>query len=95
MSSEDDSTIRIRLTPKGGRDALIKREAAILHARVAAPPVDGAANRALIALLSKSLGIARSRFTIVSGESSREKLLRIEGITPADLNVRLEKTLKI
>ncbi len=94
MRLPDDSTLRIRLTPKGGRNALIKREAETLQVRVAAPPVDGAANRALIMLLSKALGVAISRITIVSGETSREKLLRIEGMSQADLNARLVEALK-
>ena len=88
-SVDAPALLRIRLTPRGGRDALLKREAETLHVRVASPPVDGAANRALIALLAKTLGIAKSRITIASGETSRDKLLRIEGLTPADLNAAL------
>ena len=61
----------------------------MLHARVAAPPVDGAANRALIALLSDHLGIPKSRITIQSGESARVKVLRLEGLEPEALDRRL------
>lgn len=93
MRSTGNSTLRIRLTPKGGRDALIRRESETLHVRVASPPVGGAANRALVALLSKALGITRSRIVIVNGETSREKLLRIEGLNPTDLDARIEQAL--
>jgi len=55
------------------------RGAAIL-VRLAAPPVDGAANDALIAFLSAALGIPRRQITIVSGERSRDKRVRIAGI---------------
>ena len=88
------SQLRVRLTPKGGRDALIKWEAETLYARVAPPPADGAANRALIDLLSKSLGVAASRITFVRGSFSRDKLLRIEGLPSADLNDQIERALQ-
>jgi len=55
------------------------RGAAIL-VRLAAPPVDGAANDALIAFLSAALDIPRRQITIVSGERSRDKRVRIAGI---------------
>ena len=48
--TNQNALLRVRLTPKGGRDALMKRDEGILHVRVAAPPVDGAANKALIIL---------------------------------------------
>jgi len=86
--------LRVRLTPKGGRDALRLWEAEVLHVRVAAPPVDGAANRALVALLSKALGIAKSRISITGGETSRDKLLQVDGILAEELSCRIEKSLK-
>ncbi len=54
-----------------------------LSVRIAAPPVDGAANATLIAFLAKSLGLPRTAMTIASGETSRLKLLRIRGDAPA------------
>lgn len=50
-----------------------------LSVRIAAPPVDGAANATLIAFLSKSLGLPRTAMTIASGETSRLKLLKVKG----------------
>jgi len=55
------------------------RGAAVLI-RLAAPPVEGAANEALVAFLSEALGVPRRQITIVSGEKSRDKRLRIAGI---------------
>ncbi len=52
----------------------------VLLARVSAPPVQGRANRALCRLVARRVGVAPSRVTVVRGESSREKLLRIEGV---------------
>jgi hypothetical protein len=80
----------VRLTPRGGRDAVegwvvdaAGRRA--LKARVAAPPVDGQANAALIKLIAKTLGVARSSVTIVSGEGARVKVLEVEGVDEAGL----------
>lgn len=90
----DFAVLRVRLTPKGGRDALIRKEGETLHVRVAAPPVDGAANRALIALLSDRLKIPKSRIAFQSGETSREKVLRIEDMDATALNERIAVALE-
>jgi uncharacterized protein YggU (UPF0235/DUF167 family) len=82
------------LTPKGGRDALSKYEAGVLTARVAAAPVDGAANQALIALLAKKLAIAKSRIAFRSGETGRDKALRIEGLNQDDLEALLQRVIE-
>ncbi len=51
--------------------------------RVMAPPVDGAANAALIRLLVKRLGVAKSKVSLVSGARARNKIVEIEGVTEA------------
>jgi len=87
--------LRVRLTPKGGRSAITHYELGVLHARVSAPPVDGAANKALIELLSDSLKIPKSRIEFASGETSRDKVLRVEGVGADELRVRIETVLKV
>jgi uncharacterized protein (TIGR00251 family) len=57
--------------------------------RLAAPPVEGAANDALIAFLSDALGLPRRDITIASGEKSRDKRVRIEGLDEATARERL------
>ena len=57
--------------------------------RLAAPPVDGAANAALIEFVAERLGIARSRVRIVSGQSARRKRLEIDGMTLAEVTAAL------
>ena len=56
-----------------------------LRIRVAAPPVEGAANRALIEFLSDTLNISPSQIEIVAGESSERKLISLIGVDPSDL----------
>ena len=75
--------LAVRLTPRGGRDAAQgwRQDAdgrAYLKVRVSAPPVEGAANAALIAFLAKALDRPRSSLKIVSGETARLKLVEIE-----------------
>jgi uncharacterized protein len=57
--------------------------------RVTAPPVDGRANDALRRLIARRAGVAPSRVTLVRGEKSREKTLRVEGVDAATLRERL------
>ena len=91
----EEALLRVRLTPRGGRSALTKWEAGVLHARVSSPPVDGEANRALVVLLSRSLDVPKSHFAFVSGETSREKVLRVEGVSAEELERRLKMALGI
>ena len=86
--------IAVRLTPRGGRDAVEgwgEDEAGrpLLKARVSAPPVEGEANAALIKLIAKALGAPRSAVRIVSGAGARVKILAIEGIDEAEVRKRI------
>ena len=77
-------TVTVRLTPKGGRDAIDGVETladgnTVLKARVRAAPHEGAANEALRRVLAKALGVPSSRVDIVSGATSRIKHVKIVG----------------
>lgn len=81
----------VRLRPRGGSDELIGMRDGVLQARVTAPPLDGKANRALCRLIAKRLGVAPSRVTVVRGEKSRDKLVRVEGLDSAALKETLDR----
>ncbi len=85
----DGIDIAVRVTPRGGRDALLAGTDEHLAARLAAAPVDGAANAALVVLVAKALGVAKRDVAILSGETARLKRLRIIG-DPAMLAPRVE-----
>ena len=94
----DHMRLAVRLTPNAGRNGVegIETSAggeAYLKARVTAVPEDGKANKALILLLADTLRLPKSSISIVSGETARKKILRIDG-DPEDLEKRLEKFLK-
>jgi len=82
-------TITVRLTPRSARDELIGWQDGALRVRLRAPPVDGKANEALRRLLAERLGVAQSAVQLVSGETSRMKRLRIEGLTEAEVRERI------
>ncbi|MBY5366093.1 DUF167 domain-containing protein [Rhizobium sp. WSM1274] len=90
----DHLRLAVRLTPNGGRDAIDGIEAdgegeTHLKVRVTAMPEKGKANKALILLIAKSLRIPKSSIGLVSGETARKKILRIDG-DPEDLLKKLE-----
>jgi uncharacterized protein (TIGR00251 family) len=84
---DDGLIVTVRLTPRGGSDAIDGVETladgrAVLKARVRAAPSDGAANAALVALLAKALRVAPRRIAIAAGESARIKRVKISGTGP-------------
>ncbi|MGV1951799.1 DUF167 domain-containing protein [Agrobacterium vitis] len=91
---DDHIRLAVRLTPNGGRDGIDGVDVnangeAHLKVRVSDVPEKGRANKALIALLAKRLGITKSNISLISGDTSRQKILRIDG-DPEDLIGRVE-----
>ncbi len=75
----DGLAIAIRVTPRAGRDALSAGTDDHLVARLAAAPVDGQANAALIALVAKAFGLPRRAVNLVAGDTARVKRLHLAG----------------
>lgn len=71
----------VRVQPRSSRTGIDGVHGAALRVRVHAAPVDGAANEAVIEVLAKALGVAKRSVTIVRGETSRTKVVEVEGIT--------------
>ena len=74
--------LRVRVTARASRDELAGLRDGVLHVRVSAPPVDGKANQAVTRLIAKALGVGRTSVTVVKGERSRDKVVRIDGVEP-------------
>jgi uncharacterized protein (TIGR00251 family) len=85
------TTLRIRLTPRSGRDEVLGLEGDVLRARVKAPPVEGRANEALLRLLAGALGVPKTSLRIVRGQRGREKLVAVEGMEPEEVRARLAR----
>jgi uncharacterized protein (TIGR00251 family) len=75
----------VRLQPRARRDEIAGVREGRTVVRVTAPPVDGRANAALVKLIAKSAGVAKGRVSIVRGERSRDKLVRVEGLDDEQL----------
>jgi uncharacterized protein (TIGR00251 family) len=75
--------------PRASRTELIGVRGDEIRVRVAAPPVDGAANDALVRFLADTIGVARSAVTVISGAGSRSKVVLVTGVTPARAARRL------
>jgi len=83
--------LRVRVQPRAARAALGDwRADGTLTVRVTAPPVAGRANAAVGALLAAALGVPASAVRVVHGEHGRDKLVRVTGLTPAEIRRRLE-----
>ena len=70
----------VRLQPRASKNEIVGLQSVSLKVRVTAPPVEGMANDALIDLLSKALETSRRNVCIVSGHSSRTKVIEISGV---------------
>lgn len=84
-----EARIAVRLRPRGHRDQLMGMRDGVLLARVTAPPVEGRANKALRQMIAKRIGIAPSRVSVVQGEKSRNKVVRVEGVSAMALEQAL------
>jgi uncharacterized protein len=84
--------LKVRVQPRAKRDAIVDERDGVLRVSVAAAPVEGQANMALCKLIAKRAGIARGRVSVVRGERSREKVVRVEGLTMDELRRALGLT---
>jgi uncharacterized protein len=73
--------ITVRVQPRASSNTIVGVHGDALKVRLTAPPVDGAANEALVELLRDAFGIAARAVTIVSGASARTKVVELEGVT--------------
>lgn len=85
----DDSLLRVRVQPRASRDEITGWREGVLSVRVTAPPVDGQANRAVVALLATTLRVPPSTLSVARGERGRDKLVRVEGLGLAEVTARL------
>lgn len=75
--------LRIRVQPRAWRTEAVGRHGDAIRVRLAAPPVDGAANEELVRFLADAFGVPRRAVTVTAGAASRSKTVRVEGVTAA------------
>ncbi|HEY2387912.1 MAG TPA: DUF167 domain-containing protein [Candidatus Binatia bacterium] len=89
MSADARAYVSVRVVPRAARERLVRDPAGGLRAYLTAAPVDGAANRALIALVATRLGVAKRAVELARGERSRDKLLCVHGLSADVIESRL------
>ena len=87
--SPDGVVLAVRVIPRARKDEIAGTRDGALLVRLAAPPVDGAANDALIAFLADRLRVPRRAVQIVSGERGRQKRVAVAGVTRAQAHAAL------
>jgi uncharacterized protein (TIGR00251 family) len=80
-----DSVLKVAVLPRSSVTKVVGFEGDTLKVKVKSAPVDGLANRDLIAVLSKRLKVAKGRIEIVSGQSSRKKVIKFRDISNDEL----------
>jgi uncharacterized protein (TIGR00251 family) len=81
--------LALKLQPRASTDEIVGPLGAELRIRVTAPPVDSAANEALLRFLAERLACPRNRVELVRGRTSRHKLVRLHGFTAGEVAARL------
>jgi uncharacterized protein (TIGR00251 family) len=86
-------TFAVRVVPRAGRTGVAGTRGDALLVRLAAPPVDGAANEALIAFIADLFDRPARDVSIVAGQTSRDKRIAISGVTADAVSLKLESIL--
>jgi len=85
-------TFSVRVVPRSSRNQIVGVEGGALKIKLTAPPVEGAANAALIEFVAEWLGVRRSAVSIVSGDKARNKVVRVSGVTRKRVETGLLQT---
>jgi uncharacterized protein (TIGR00251 family) len=83
------ASINLRVTPSASSDALMGWQGDVLRLRVTAPAQRGKANEAVLRLLAAALGVERRRLRILRGQTSRQKVVFVDGLDEAEIRARL------
>ncbi len=88
-SSAAGVRFNVRVQPRASRTEVAGTQGDAVKIRVAAPPVEGAANQELVGFIAKRLGVAKSAVRILRGERGRDKLVEVEGVSEARVRAGL------
>jgi uncharacterized protein (TIGR00251 family) len=89
--NERGTTFTVRVVPRASRSEIAGVYEGALRVRIAAPPVEGAANSELVRLLAKKLRVPQNAVRIISGTGSKNKIVRVQGVTPAAVSELIDR----
>ncbi|MFT3743468.1 MAG: DUF167 domain-containing protein [Pyrinomonadaceae bacterium] len=91
FSEQNDAvSFSVRVIPRSSKSEIAGEHDGSLKVRISAPPVDGAANAEIVRLFAKLLGVSKSSVEIVSGETSKNKRIRVSGLTATQFTERIK-----
>jgi uncharacterized protein len=86
--------ISVRVKPRASRSRILRADGLSIEASIAAPPVDGAANAELLALLAGVLGVSKSSLRLVQGETGKNKVVEVTNVDGAEATRRLAEAVR-
>jgi uncharacterized protein (TIGR00251 family) len=89
-AAPDGALLSLKLQPRASTNAIGEPLGSELRVKVTAPPVDAAANDALVRLLAERLDLPRSKIELVRGHTSRHKIVKLYGLSPEEVAAKLE-----
>ncbi len=90
MANQDDTAkITIRVTPRASASKVAGVKEGAVLVRVTAPPVEGKANKAVCEVIAKEVGVPKSRVSVIQGDTGRDKVVEIAGISQASAEAKL------
>lgn len=87
--TQPQARLSVRVTPRASANAVVRFENGVLHLRLTAPPVGGAANAACCAFVAEALGVRVGQVTVVGGHKSRDEMLLVTGLCSEEVRARL------
>ncbi|MCL6561065.1 MAG: DUF167 domain-containing protein [Firmicutes bacterium] len=93
---EDEGGVvfRVRVAPRASANSISSLAGGVIRIRINAPPAEGRANQALLKYLGEIFGVPLRRLSILRGQSSREKTVRVEGLSAADVAERFLREMR-
>ncbi|MEE8374574.1 MAG: DUF167 domain-containing protein [Dehalococcoidia bacterium] len=88
------TTLEVHVQPGARKNELVGLKEDVLYIKVTAPPRKGEANRAVLELLSRALGVPRGGLDIIRGHTSRNKIIGLEGVSADELKRRLAQVVQ-
>ena len=88
------ATFQMKVHPRAKKNAIVGQVGDALKLALTAPPIEGRANEAVIAFFAELLNVPRSSVTITAGQSSRNKVIRIAGVTALQVEQRLRQAME-
>ena len=84
-----EALVALRVQPRASADAVLGEREGVIAIRLKAPPVDGQANAALLAFIARRLRVPQRQVVLVRGSGSRQKWIRVEGLSAASVRAAL------